>query len=288
MPKIKTRSKKGRSLQKGGGKVLPKKGEGVQRKPAEGVKRSSQDLQVHQMKLEMQNVAISEITQKNQVEEAARNSEARLRQSSQLIRAHEGERRRLSQELENSILSKLTAIQCVLERKVSQMGKETSPERLELENLMSTAQNAMGDARRIMTNLYPSILDDLGLAAGLNLFLAELPKMHSHVQISNQIRLQEIDVPKHLRVVIFRVLQEALNNFIKHSQGDQVYVSLKKKGDGIKLLIEDNGIGFNPEDSKNGLRLDSMRGRVELSGGIFKIESARGKGTTIRATWPVK
>jgi signal transduction histidine kinase len=67
-----------------------------------------------------------------------------------------------------------------------------------------------------------------------------------------------------------------------------VYVSLKKKGGGIRLLIEDNGIGFNPEGSQNGLGLDSMRGRVELSGGIFKIESAKGKGTTIRATWLVK
>jgi signal transduction histidine kinase len=288
MAKIKTRSKKARTLRKGKEEVLPKKGEGVQRKPAEGVKRSFQDLQVHQMKLEMQNVAISEIAQRNQVEEALKDSKTRLRQSCQLIRAHEGERRRLSQDLENSILSKLTAIQCVLERKVSQLGKETSPEKLELENLIATAQHAMGDARRIMANLHPSILGNPGVVAGLNLFLGEFQKMHSHVQISNQIRLQEIDVPKHLRVVIFRVLQEALNNFIKHSQGDQVYVSLKKKGDGIKLLIEDNGIGFNPEDSKNGLGLDSMRGRVELSGGIFKIESARGKGTTIRATWPVK
>jgi len=288
MPKTKTRSKKGRSLQKGGGKLLSKKREGVQRKAAEGVKGLSQDLAVHQTESEMQNAAISEITQRKQLEEALRNSEIRLGQSSQLIRAHEGERRRLSQELENSILSKLTAIQCVLERKVSQLGKETSPEKLELQDLIATAQHAMGDARRIMTNLHPPILGNPGVVAGLNLFLGEFQNMHSHVQISNQIRLQEIDVPKHLRVVIFRVLQEALNNFIKHSQGDQVYVSLKKKGGGIKLLIEDNGIGFNPEDSKNGLGLDSMRGRVELSGGIFKIESARGKGTTIRATWPVK
>ena len=147
------------------------------------------------------------------------------------------------------------------------------------------AQHAMGEARRIMSNLHPSILNDLGFVAGVNLFLGEFQKMHSCVQISNQISLQEIDVPKDLGVVIFRVLHEALNNFIRHGQGDQVYVSLKKKGGGIRLLIEDNGIGFNPEGSKNGLGLDSMRGRVELSGGIFKIESATGKGTTIRASW---
>ena len=285
MAKIKTRSKKARTLRKGKEKVLPKKEKGVQRTPAEGLKRPSQDLPVHQMNLEAQNGTVSEINQRKQAEETSRNLETRLQQSSQLIRAHEGERRRLSQELESSILSKLTAIQSALQRGVGQLGKETSPEKLELDNLISTAQNAMGDVRRIMVNLHPSILADLGFVAGLNLFLEKFQKMHSRVQISNQISLQEIDVPKDLGVVIFRVLHEALNNFIRHSQGDQVYVSLKKKGGAIKLLIEDNGTGFNPGGCQSGLGLDAMRGRVELSGGIFKIESATGKGTTIRATW---
>ena len=90
------------------------------------------------MKLEVQNIA-SEITQRKQVEEALRNSDTRLQQSSQLIRAHERERKRLSQELEDSILSKLTAIQSALERKVSQFGEEPTPERLELEKLISMA-----------------------------------------------------------------------------------------------------------------------------------------------------
>jgi len=106
------------------------------------------------------------------------------------------------------------------------------------------------------------------------------------VHISKEIRLQESDIPNHLGVVIFRVLQEALDNFIKHGREDQVFAGLKKKGSDIKLLIEDNGIGFIPESLKNSLGLDSMRGRVELSGGVFKVESAKGKGTTIRASWP--
>ncbi len=171
-------------------------------------------------------------------------------------------------------------------RKSAYWGKELSPERLELENLLLMAQHAMEETRRIMTSLYPSILDDLGLVAGLNLSLGEFQKKHSRVQINNQIGKQGIDVPGHLRLVIFRVLQEALDNFIKHGHGNQVYVGLKRKGGGIKLVIEDNGIGFNLESCQNGLGLDSMRGRVELSGGVFKLESAKGKGTTIRASWP--
>ena len=108
-----------------------------------------------------------------------------------------------------------------------------------------------------------------------------------YVHISKEIRLQKSDIPNHLGVVIIRVVQEALDNFIKHGRGDHVYAGLEKKGSDIKLLIEDSGSGFTPESSKNSLRLDSMRGRVELSGGVFKIESAKGKGTTIRASWRI-
>jgi len=286
MPKIKSRSKKGRLLGKRREKKPSKKEIGVQRNPSEGVKGVPQDSQVYQMKLEMQYAYASEITQRKQVEEALRNSEIRVRQSSQLVMAHEGERRRLSQKLDTSILFKLFTIKSALEKKISLLGKELSPERSELENLILIAQHTMEDTRRIMTNLYPSILEDLGLVAGINLFLGEFQKMYSHVQINNQVGMQEIDVPESLRLVIFRVLQEALDNFIKHGQGDQVYIALKKKGEGLKLVIEDNGIGFNPENCQNGLGLESMKGRVELSGGVFMIESARGKGTTIRASWP--
>jgi signal transduction histidine kinase len=169
----KSKSKRGRSLQKREEILLSGKEKGVQKKPAEGVKGLFQDSQVHQMKLKMQNAATSEFTQRKQVEEALRNSETRLRQSSQLIMAHEGERRRLSQELDNSILSKLSAIPCALEKKIIPLGKEFSPERLELENLRSIAQQATEDTPRIMTNLYPSVLDNRGLVAGLNLFLAK-------------------------------------------------------------------------------------------------------------------
>ena len=269
-----------------GGKLLGVKKEGFKQVPGDGPKRSVHEAQGNQLKMEMKNTVAGDTTQPKRLEEALKNWETRLRQSSQVILAHEGERRRLSQELEDSILSKLSVIKSALEEKLSRLGKEPSAERLELEKVKSIAQEAEEDIRRITTNLYPSILGDLGFLGGLNSFLAEFQKLYAHVHITKEIRLQESDIPNHLGVVIFRVLQEALNNFIKHGRGDQVYAGLKKKGSEIKLLIEDNGIGFTPESSKNGLGLDSMRGRVELSGGVFKIESARGKGTTIRASWP--
>jgi signal transduction histidine kinase len=95
-------------------------------------------------------------------------------------------------------------------------------------------------------------------------------------------------VPDPLKAVIYRILQEAMNNVAKHSKANLVSTSLRRKKDGrIELVIEDNGTGFNMESVKKGLGLGSMRERAELSGGSFDIESVKGKGTVIRASWPI-
>ncbi len=100
-------------------------------------------------------------------------------------------------------------------------------------------------------------------------------------------------MPDHLKIVLFRITQEAMNNIGKHAQADSVYLGLQKIDGAIELLIKDNGNGFDPESlssreiSRKGLGLSSMRERVEFSGGSFSIESVQGKGTVIRAVWPV-
>ena len=100
-------------------------------------------------------------------------------------------------------------------------------------------------------------------------------------------------MPVPLKLVIFRILQEALNNAVKHGKGDLIVVSLQENGDGIHLRIEDNGIGFDPDQRRSterdypGIGLVSMKERAELSGGTFKVASERGKGTAIQVSFPV-
>lgn len=100
-----------------------------------------------------------------------------------------------------------------------------------------------------------------------------------------QIGVLEADISDSVRVVIFRILQEALNNFAKHGKGNRVDLSLSKLNGAFALTILDNGQGFDVENARKGLGLESMRERVELSGGEFQIESVIGQGTTIRAIW---
>lgn len=140
-------------------------------------------------------------------------------------------------------------------------------------------------------DLRPSVLDDLGILATIGWFTREFQKVYSHISIEKEIHLLEDQVPDPLKIVLFRVIQEAMNNIAKYSKADLVHLSLQKTDGTIELAIQDNGQGFNlmevlsVEGSKRGLGLTSMRERTELSGGSFVVESTRGRGTVIKAIW---
>ncbi len=115
--------------------------------------------------------------------------------------------------------------------------------------------------------------------------------IYSGIRVEQEVTIEESEVPDSLKIVIFRVTQEGMNNIAKHSKADLVHLSLRKMDGRIELVLEDNGQGFNLEKVLNsespgwGLGLRSMRERTELSGGSFAIQSAEGKGTIIRASW---
>jgi signal transduction histidine kinase len=142
-------------------------------------------------------------------------------------------------------------------------------------------------------DLRPSILDDLGILATISWFCREFQTTFPSISIETQINIQEDEVPDSLKTVIFRIMQEALNNVAKHGKADLIRLTLWKNDDKIELVIQDNGQGFNlPEvlamdSSRRGLGLASMRERSELSGGSLAIESTPGKGTTVKAEWPI-
>ena len=141
-------------------------------------------------------------------------------------------------------------------------------------------------------DLRPSILDDLGLLAGLSWFCRRFQTTYSNIQIERQIEVEEGDVSPPLKIVVFRVTQEAMNNIAKHSKADLVRLRLLKIDGTLELILQDNGQGFNlekvlsSESAGRGLGLRTMRERTEFSGGSFAIQSTEGKGTIVRASWP--
>jgi len=237
-----------------------------------------------------------EIRERTRAEEALKQSEKELRLlSSQLLTAQEKERKRIAGELHDGIGQSLSSIKFAVENSMRRMDKgapEASADSLEA--VVPLAQEAIEEVRRIAMDLRPSILDDIGILATISWFCREFQAIYSGISIDKQIHIEEDEVPDLLKTVIYRILQEAMNNVTKHSNANLVRFSLRKTDGTIELVIEDNGLGFDLEDAlsvdsdRRGLGLASMKERTELSGGSFAIDSAQGRGTIVRASWPLE
>jgi PAS domain S-box-containing protein len=214
--------------------------------------------------------------------------------SSRLINAQETERKIVSQDLHDSIGGKLTGLKYSLEKIISDLGNVPDALETSLKDVLSIVQNTIEETQRITKHLHPSILDDLGLFAAIRGICREFKEVYADIRVKNNFEIHEHDVPESLKILIFRILQEALNNVAKHSGADTVNLSLRKNKQTIELTIEDNGKGFDlhevlyTDGHDRGLGLQSIRERTELFGGSIDIRSKKGKGTTIHADWPLK
>ena len=237
--------------------------------------------------------AFFDVTDHKRAEDALRKSEKELRLlSTQLIAVEEQERSRIARELHDGIGQSLSSIKFRVEDALGQISKDLTASGVKsLNNLIPLIQNTVEEVRRITMDLRPSTLDDLGILATIGWFCRELQETYSRVEVKREITVQETEVPEPLKIVIYRVLQEALNNVVKHSGADRVTISLDKKNNTIQLVIKDNGCGFDLDEalsvdsSGRGFGLASMRERIDLSGGHFSIETGRGKGTAVKGYW---
>ena len=237
-------------------------------------------------------VHMEDITESKRAQQDLVRSEKNLRiLSSQLMNAKEEERKRISHDLHDSVGQYLSSIKFNMENIISLMEKGSSSGLKALKESIPIIQATIEEVRRISMDLRPSILDDLGIIATVSWFCREFQSVYTGIKVNQKIALEEADVPEPLKINIFRIIQEALNNAAKHSRADTVDISLIKQGNTIDLTIADNGTGFDvqekilSEDYNRGLGLASMEERSDLSGGCFSIDSVNGLGTLIMTTW---
>jgi signal transduction histidine kinase len=202
----------------------------------------------------------------------------------------------VARELHDGIGQALTGIKFTLEnglRRLRETGDPDPSSLKVLENIIPLIQATVDETRHIAMGLRPSTLDDIGITETIYWFCQQFEKIYQKIRILKSVDIDEDQISATLKTVIFRVMQESLNNVAKHSGADRIRVSLQQEGDTIRLLVQDNGSGFEitnpspPDSSSGGFGLAGMRERTELSGGTFNIETSRGQGTIICAVWPI-
>jgi signal transduction histidine kinase len=131
------------------------------------------------------------------------------------------------------------------------------------------------------------MLDDLGLLSTIDWYCRSSAEMYAETRVEPHLEAAEGDIPEPNKIVIYRVLQEAVNNALKHGNAETVSVSLKKTDGRLTMCVVDDGCGFDMQAvSKNnealsGFGLDGMRDRADMAGGRLSIDSRPGEGTTV-------
>lgn len=222
-------------------------------------------------------------------------AENRLREiPSMLLEAQEEERKRLASELHDSIGQTLAALKFRLEfiLDILRKGEKEAAIRA-AEEFVPILQRSIDETRAIYMALRPKVLEDFGVIAALRWYRDELLKLYPERHIEIDFCCEESQIPDRLAIPLFRIAQEALNNASKHSRAEWVDLAITVNDRSMELVVSDDGVGMNVDQilksaSARSLGLNGMRERAEMFGGHLTIDSAPGKGTTVRARWEKK
>lgn len=197
--------------------------------------------------------------------------------SSQLVSAQENERRRVSYDFHDNAWQNLLAIRFDIENLFSGQD-DWATLHGKSKKITAAILDSVGKIRSMQGDLWPYVLDDIGVLATIDWYCRDFEKNHPGLTVERQDGLAENEIPSSAKIVIYRILQETLGNVAKHSQARHVTIRLMKKDHGVEFTVQDNGIGFNPEEAIakrapwEGLGLLSIKARTELSGRIFGVE----------------
>ena len=219
-------------------------------------------------------------------EELKQKEHARSELLQKVISAQEEERQRIARELHDEMAQGLTALIMGLGRLKQAVPEMPAATAGLVDSVTAFASRALADTRRLIVDLRPPVLDDLGLIPAVRT-LAETRLEERGVAVSITADGVDEGLPAHLKVTIFRVLQEAVSNCARHSQANSVRICMKVNSERFQAVVEDDGVGFDPSairqetDGKVPLGLLGMKERASLLGGTLDVRSSPGQGTTV-------
>ncbi|MGA7234206.1 MAG: sensor histidine kinase [Bryobacteraceae bacterium] len=207
------------------------------------------------------------------------------RLSSRLVDAQESERRAISRELHDEIGQSLGALLVDLSRLSASLPPDRPEVKEQVDRMKSVAESSVQAVRNIALLLRPSMLDDLGLGPALEWQGREVSR-RSDIEVEVHAEGVPGDLPPDYATTIYRLVQEALNNAVRHSGAKTAKVEVEPSGHRIRVRISDDGRGFDPKRTR-GLGILGMEERVKRLGGDFTVDSAPGRGTAILAELPL-
>lgn len=236
------------------------------------------------------NIVINYLTSDlKEVGEALENAKIKQDFTLKIIEAQEEERKRLSREIHDgpaqmlaNVLLRTDLINLTYEQRG---GDEAMKEIIELKDMV---RNALSEVRRIIYDLRPMALDDLGLVPTLRKYLSTIEEYNPTSIIHFQSYGEEQRLHTNFEVAIFRLIQESLTNGLKHGKFKEAWVKVEWLKQKINIIVKDNGVGFDPNVAKDkSFGLIGMRERVDLLEGSMKIISSPGNGTTLLFSIPI-
>lgn len=206
-----------------------------------------------------------------------------------LVNAQETERQRLSRQMHDGPAQALSNFILQTEIAMRLFDVDAAQAKDELNNLKSSAMGTFQKVRNFIFELRPMMLDDLGLVPTVRRY-ADAFKEQASLDVNVTVTGNERRLEPYLEVMMFRALQELLGNAARHSQATQVKVMLDMGEDRVRVSVDDNGRGFDPDiiQQGNSLGLKLIRERAEMLGGTFEVDSSIGRGTRITFAVPAR
>lgn len=209
-----------------------------------------------------------------------------------ILEAQEEERRRVAREIHDGPAQSMANVVMRAEFCLRLMEKDPAKLREELQALQVIVRDSLQDTRKIIFDLRPMALDDIGLSAALKKFISNYKEQYG-LPVEFQYYGPQRRLPAAVEVALFRIVQEGLNNIYKHADATSVQVKLEVLPDKVNLVVRDNGKGFNPQKimkdmRRKGYGLIGVKERVQLLKGEMNIDSSPGNGTTLVVRFDVE